>query len=83
MNALLLLLLVLVVLGLVIPKTRQWITEEFRALSDWFLISLLRLTSQFESELTRDGKEEQKLWRERRLRDLRGLGLRSEQKRKG
>jgi hypothetical protein len=39
-------------------------------------LNVLRRTSQFGGELTEDGKAEQKLWREQRLRNLRGLALR-------
>jgi hypothetical protein len=44
--------------------------------SAWFL----ERTSGFEGELTRDGGIEQKLWREQRSRNLRGLTLRSHQR---
>lgn len=61
-------------------RSREWLLEEVKALSDLLLLLLLDLTSQFGSELTRDGLAEQKMWREQRLRDLRGLALRSKQK---
>ena len=61
-------------------SSRQWLVEEVKALSDALLLRLLGFTSQFGSELTRDGLDEQKMWRERRLRDLRGLALRSKRK---
>lgn len=76
-------LLVLIAAALFIPPVRRWAYEKLKAFSDFFVILLLRITSQFESELTQDGKTEQRLWRERRLRDLRGLALRSEQKQRG
>lgn len=76
-------LLVLIAVALLIPAVRRWAYEELKAFSDFFVILCLRITSQFESELTQDGRTEQTLWRERRLRDLRGLALRSEQKRRG
>ncbi len=61
-------------------RSREWLLEEVKALSDTLLLRLLDWTSQFGSELTRDGKAEQRLWREQRLRDLRGLALRSRQR---
>lgn len=60
-------------------RLRIWFMEEVKALSDRLLLLLLRATSRFGSELTEEGKTEQRLWRERRLRDLRGLALRSRQ----
>lgn len=61
-------------------RSREWLLEEVKALSDALLLRLLGFTSQFGSELTRDGAAEQEMWRERRLRDLGGLALRSKQK---
>jgi hypothetical protein len=81
MFELFLLSLLLVVVALCIPPCRRWALEELKAFSGAVAILCLRLTSQFESELTRDGRMEQRLWREQRLRNLRGLALRSEQKR--
>lgn len=78
-----LLLLFLIVLALFIPPVRSWALEELKAFSDVLTIMFLRVTSQFESELTEDGRAEQKLWRERQRRNLRGLALRSAQKRRG
>jgi hypothetical protein len=54
----------------------EWIKD----LSDRFLIWFLRVTSRFESELTNDGRKEQALWREQRVRNLAGLSLRSRQR---
>jgi hypothetical protein len=54
----------------------EWIKD----LSDKFLIWFLRVTSRFESELTNDGRKEQALWREQRVRNLEGLSLRSRQR---
>jgi hypothetical protein len=54
----------------------EWIKD----LSDRFLIWFLRVTSRFETELTNDGRKEQMLWREQRLRNLEGLSLRSRQR---
>jgi hypothetical protein len=59
---------------------RDWLLEEIKELSDRFLLLFLLLTSGFESELTDDGRREQRLWREQRLRNLRGLALRSRQR---
>ncbi len=70
------------VLGLLVGlrKSRQWLLEEVKDLSDVLLLRLLRWTSQFGGELTPDGAAEQKSWRELRLRDLQGLAQRSKQK---
>jgi hypothetical protein len=54
----------------------EWIKD----LSDRIVIWFLRVTSQFESELTDDGRKEQRMWREQRLRNLQGLSLRSRQR---
>lgn len=54
-----------------------WISEAIKSLSDAMLILLLRSTSRFESELTREGREEQRMWRDRRTRNLKGLALRA------
>jgi hypothetical protein len=51
--------------------------EWIKYLSDKLVIWLLRASSGFGKELTTDGKREQELWREQRLRNLRGLALRS------
>ncbi len=59
---------------------REWIIEEVKHLSDKLLLRFLRVTSQFERELTQDGKLEQAMWREQRLRDLQGLSMRSRQR---
>ncbi len=53
--------------------------EWIKALSDKLLLWLLRRTSRFEKELTADGRAEQALWREQRLRNLEGLAIRSRQ----
>lgn len=57
-------------------RFREWLVEEVKATSDAVVIFLLRSTSQFGSELTEEGRAEQRLWREQRLRNLRGLALR-------
>jgi hypothetical protein len=54
--------------------------EWIKALSDKLLIWFLRVTSRFGKELTFEGKLEQAMWRDRRLRDLEGLALRSRQR---
>ncbi|MGH7766448.1 MAG: hypothetical protein ACREQP_03260 [Candidatus Binatia bacterium] len=74
-------LIVVMVVGLLffLPRTRGWILEEIKALSDVLVAGFLRLSSRFGSELTDDGKAEQRLWREQRLRNLRGLALRSKE----
>jgi len=78
------LIIVLALIGaailLLLRKTRDWLVEQLKEVSDLFVILLLRFTSQFGSELTEDGKAEQNLWREQRLRNLRGLALRSREK---
>src|SRR6516225_3295480 len=54
----------------------EWIKD----LSDRLIIWFLRVSSGFGKELTVDGKREQELWREQRLRNLRGLALRSHER---
>ena len=54
----------------------EWIKD----VSDKLMIWLLRSTSGFGKELTADGKKEQRLWREQRLRNLQGLSQRSKQR---
>ena len=54
----------------------EWIKD----FSDKLLIWFLRVTSGFAGELTRDGQHEQRLWREQRLRNLKGLALRSHER---
>lgn len=65
---------------LLVRRAREWFVEHVKAVSDAVVVFLLRSTSQFGSELTEEGKAEQKLWREQRLRNLRGLALRSKKK---
>ncbi|HEX9445751.1 MAG TPA: hypothetical protein VGA73_16630 [Candidatus Binatia bacterium] len=76
---LLLLLAAVVGLLILIPPLRAWLYEEIHAGSDSLVLGLLRSTSRFGKELTEDGKAEQKLWREQRLRNLRGLAIRSKE----
>jgi hypothetical protein len=54
--------------------------EWLKDLSDRLIIWLLRASSGFGKELTLDGKREQESWREQRLRNLRGLALRSQER---
>ena len=54
--------------------------EWIKHLSDKLLIWFLRATSGFGEELTRDGKSEQGHWREQRLRNLKGLAIRSRER---
>jgi len=54
--------------------------EWLKDISDRMLIWLLRVTSGFGSELTRDGGLEQALWREQRLKNLQGLSIRARQR---
>ena len=54
----------------------EWIKD----LSDKLMIWFLRSTSGFGKELTADGRKEQRLWREQRLRNLQGLAQRSRQR---
>ena len=54
----------------------EWIKE----LSDKFVIWFLRKTSSFGKELTGAGRAEQHLWREQRLRNLKGLAMRYRQR---
>ena len=72
-------LLVIVALLLLFPPSRAWLGEEIKSFSDYLIVNLLRATSRFGSELTEEGRAEQKLWREQRLRNLRGLGLRAKE----
>jgi hypothetical protein len=54
--------------------------EWLKDLSDRLIIWFLRVSSGFGKELTIDGEREQDLWREQRLRNLRGLALRSQER---
>ena len=54
----------------------QWIKD----LSDKMVIWFLRKTSSFGKELTDAGRAEQLLWREQRLRNLKGLAMRYQQR---
>jgi hypothetical protein len=54
--------------------------ELLKHYSDKLLIGFLKLTSGFANELTGVGQEEQRAWREQRLRNLRGLSLMSKRR---
>ena len=54
--------------------------EWIKNLSDQFVIWFLHKTSGFGKELTREGQAEQLMWREQRLRNLKGLTMRSRQR---
>ncbi len=73
------LLVLIVALIVVFPRSRAWLGEKIKTLSDYVIVKLLRDTSRFGSELTEEGRAEQKLWREQRLRNLRGLALRAKE----
>lgn len=69
-------LLLVIVLLLLVRPWREWLFEHLKDASDEMVMFLLRSTSRFGRELTQEGKAEQTMWRERRLRDLRGLAER-------
>jgi hypothetical protein len=73
------LLVLIVALIVVFPRSRAWLGEKIKTLSDSLIVNFLRGTSRFGSELTEEGRAEQKLWREQRLRNLRGLALRAKE----
>jgi hypothetical protein len=54
--------------------------EWIKNLSDAIIIWLLRKTSRFGKELTTAGRAEQLMWREQRVRNLKGLTIRSRQR---
>ena len=54
---------------------KEWIKD----LSDKMILWFLATTSGFGKELTDEGHFEQRLWREQRLRNLKGLAIRSHQ----
>jgi hypothetical protein len=76
--------LVLLIFGfaglLFLPVFRRRLLEELKAFSDALLLRLLRSTSGFGRELTEEGSAEQRMHREQRLRNLRGLALREKEK---
>jgi hypothetical protein len=61
-------------------RSREWLLEEVKAFTDLLLLRVLRWSSRFGSELSPDGQIEQMRWRNLRLRDLRGLMLRSKER---
>ena len=65
---------------LFIPAFRRRFLERLKTFSDALLLKLLRSTSGFERELTGDGAIEQRMHREQRIRNLRGLALREKEK---
>jgi hypothetical protein len=74
-------LLILIAIALLFIRSfREWLLEGIKELSDRLLLRFLLLTSRFDSELTEGGRAEQNLWREQRLRNLRGLALRSRER---
>jgi hypothetical protein len=54
----------------------EWLKE----ISDRLLLWFLRATSRFGKELTLEGRIEQAMWRDQRLRNLEGLATRSRQR---
>jgi hypothetical protein len=54
--------------------------ELFKHASDKLLIRLLKLTSGFAKELTREGRDEQRLWLEQRRHFLKGLAIMSQRR---
>jgi hypothetical protein len=56
--------------------------EWLRDLSDKLILLFLHATSSFGKELTAEGRREQEQWRDQRLRNLKALSLRSEQRRR-
>ncbi len=51
-----------------------------KTLSDKLILWFLHATSGFGKELTREGRVEQEMWRQQRLRNLKGLAIRSRQR---
>ena len=54
--------------------------DRIKTLSDKLILWFLHATSGFGKELTREGRVEQEMWREQRLRNLKGLAIRSRQR---
>jgi len=54
--------------------------DRIKTLSDKLILWFLRATSGFGKELTREGRMEQEMWRQQRLRNLKGLAIRSRQR---
>ena len=53
--------------------------EFLKHLTDKIIIWFLKITSGFGKELNGAGRLEQRFWREQRLRNLKGLSIRSQQ----
>lgn len=60
-----------------------WFAERVKECSDYLVLLLIRGTSRFESELTDEGRQEQRMWRDRRMRNLKGLALRAKRRQRG
>jgi hypothetical protein len=54
--------------------------EWIKHLSDKLILWFLHASSRFGKELTHEGRREQELWRDQRLRNLNGLTIRSRQR---
>jgi hypothetical protein len=54
--------------------------EWIKSISDKLVLWFLHATSGYGKELTPDGRAEQSLWRDQRLRNLEGLAMRSRQR---
>jgi len=57
--------------------------EQIKYLSDKLVLWFLSATSEFGKELTEEGRREQEMWREQRLRNLNGLAIRWQQRHGG
>lgn len=66
-----------------LKKFAQRLMEQAKAASDVVVVFILRRTSEFGRELNDEGKAEQVMWREQRLRNLRGLAAKSLRRGKG
>ena len=60
-----------------LKKFDQWLMEHAKSASDVAVVCILRGTSGFGRELNDEGKAEQMMWKEQRLRNLRGLSTKS------
>jgi hypothetical protein len=73
------LLIIIVALLVLLPGLRERVVEGLKNLTDVGIIEFLRGTSRFGVDLTDEGRAEQRRWSEQRMRNLRGLALRSKQ----
>ena len=73
------LLIVIAALLILLPGLRERVFEGLKNLTDIWIIDFLRGTSRFGVDLTDEGRAEQCRWSEQRMRNLRGLALRSKQ----